>query len=187
MHRYVLLALIMFPLSLVGNGAADGSPNVSSSASVTNYPELLDASGDRIGEIKLGEKAIIRVTYTNQNEVEQPVVILVEVRDEKGITVYLAWQSRSVAAGMNYTLEASWIPTEICDVSEDSRCNGAYQIRAYAIDNLENPQILDIFGILEVTVLQSREGDKGGDENDSREIAIYALLASEPSLAKYRT
>ena len=102
----------------------------------------------------MGQQAIIRVTFHNQNAVDQPFVIIVEVRDEDGVTVYLAYQSNKLAAGKNYTMGVSWIPTEFCNADIATTCHSTYQIRRFVVDSLENPTVLTLVDTLNVPVTQ---------------------------------
>jgi hypothetical protein len=65
-------------------------------------------------------------------EVEQSFVQIVEVRDSKDVTAYLAWSSGVLQPYDNTTIGVSWIPS----VADD------YQIRTFIIDGFEDPEVL---------------------------------------------
>jgi hypothetical protein len=80
---------------------------------------------------------MIRVSMYNNNQEEQPVVIIVEVMDGSGITVQLSLQSGKVDASGDYTMETSWMPCKVC-LYKYERCN-IYEIRTFAFTDFENP------------------------------------------------
>lgn len=85
----------------------------------------------------------------NQVELEMQFVSLVEVRDESGLTIFLAWQTGELLAAdymtntyNNTTMSFSWLP----------ETPATYEVRTFVISNLENPQILSPVERAEITV-----------------------------------
>jgi hypothetical protein len=96
-------------------------------------PSLHNLSSEEIATVEVGQQSIVSVSLHNNLKVEQPLVIIIEVRDGDGVTKYLAWQTAIVNADGNYTMTSSWTPTE-----EGTN----YQIRSFAITDFQYPQVI---------------------------------------------
>jgi hypothetical protein len=68
----------------------------------------------------------------NNADIEQSFVALIEVRNESGITVYLAWQSGSLEPSDSTQIEVSWTP----------EFGGEYEIRTFAINGFAEGNVL---------------------------------------------
>ena len=80
----------------------------------------------------------------NNNNVQQPFVLLVEVRDAtKGVTVFLAWQGGTLSPGGAINIEMPWQPED----------QGSYQLRAFAISDIAKGKILSPLSTSEVTII----------------------------------
>jgi hypothetical protein len=126
-----------------------------------NRPQLLDMNGNQANKIDTSQQGVVGIAVTNNLDIDQPIVILIDIRNGAGVTEYLAWQSGKVAANGTYNFESSWMPSKGCFGTDiDWRCT--YEIRAFAVSNLTNPQVLsDVvtrYGII-VTDTQS-QGDR---------------------------
>ncbi len=96
-------------------------------------PSLKDANGKFLSEVTVGSQAIVSTTITNKNsDQSQPFVALVEFRDHKGVTVYLAWQSGTLDPNSNATIGLAWNPD----------APGNYTVRIFAISALSGNEIL---------------------------------------------
>jgi hypothetical protein len=95
-------------------------------------PTVKDVSGGTVDDLSVGQQVVLTTQVNNNIDDELPFVALVEVRDSRGITVYLAWQTGVLNAGGRAEVGLSWTP-------EDS---GDYQIRTFVISSLNNPQVL---------------------------------------------
>lgn len=62
----------------------------------------------------------------------KPLVIILDMRDQNGVTTYLAWQSAKVAPNDTYTAGVSWT------VSSDSEVGTTFSARTFAITELGN-------------------------------------------------
>src|SRR5688500_8578098 len=91
-----------------------------------NRPQLVDARGQAIETLKVGQQAVIRIVLHNYLESVQPFVILAEIRDATGVNQNLAWQSGKLSIFGNYTFETSWIPTDGCFANETG-CTNIYE------------------------------------------------------------
>lgn len=103
--------------------------------------QLSDPSdAEKITYFDLGQQVVLRTSIHNGRDTVQPFVILTEIRDSAGVTVYLSWQSGTMIAYGNYTMESSWTPDTVCWI-ENPGCN-QYELRGFVIDGFENPQVL---------------------------------------------
>jgi hypothetical protein len=92
---------------------------------------------------------MIAMNVRNQVELEMQFVSLVEIRDESGATIFLAWQTGELPAAdymanvyNNTTMSFSWL----------TESPATYEARTFVISNLENPQILSPVERAEITV-----------------------------------
>jgi hypothetical protein len=105
---------------------------------------IYDLSGNRIQTAIAGQPIVIPKNFTNSQGEEREITFLFEVRDEAGITVFLAWQTATVEPMNTKTASVSWA-TDI---------PGVYQARMFVISNLTNPQVLeDAISTAPVTIL----------------------------------
>jgi hypothetical protein len=105
-------------------------------------PRLQDVQGRDIDEVSRGQQVILTTEVLNEGASDQPFVALIEVRDDNGVTVYLAWQTGTLPAGGRTQVGLSWTP----DFSGD------YDVRTFVISDLENPRILSDVSTSSVTV-----------------------------------
>lgn len=120
--------------------------NEASGFSIANLrltgPSLRNAAGEKIDSVEVGQQAVISIDIHNNLAQKQDFVILLEVRDGYGVTRYLAWQSGSLLANGNSTMQASWTPADDCFLQSDKDCADNYEIRSFALTSLVNPQVL---------------------------------------------
>jgi hypothetical protein len=110
-------------------------------------PSLHNIAGDKINTIETGQQSFVRVSIHNGYLGEQSLVILVEVRDDNGVTKEIFWQTTTIRGGGNYTMETSWTPTE-------EGIN--YQIRSFVLTDFENPEVLSpVYSLDEITITES--------------------------------
>jgi hypothetical protein len=143
-NEYLIRALFFVAVPIVLILATSthtlAAPSLMDSVKV-NRPQLVDARGQTIETLKVGQQAVIRIVLQNYLESVQSFVALIEIRDVTGVTQYLAWQSGKLSIFGNYTFETSWIPTNGCFANETG-CTNIYEIRAFVLSDLENPQVL---------------------------------------------
>jgi hypothetical protein len=89
-----------------------------------------------------GKQTVLSIAITNQNDNPQPLVQLVEVRDESGVTVFLAWQSMEAGPSSQTDIGVSWTPAR----------PGDYQIRTFTVSGFENPQVLSAVQATDITI-----------------------------------
>jgi len=90
---------------------------------------LIDAFGNRLDSVTVDQQAEIDSDLVNGHDGEQTFVYLVEIQDENGITVSLAWNPGSLSAGQSFSPALSWIPTDA----------GTYNVSAFVWELPVNP------------------------------------------------
>jgi hypothetical protein len=145
-------------------------------------PIIYDTTGKIIQNSTLGQTVIISKNFTNNKVTEVKFMLLIEVRDESGVTQYLAWQTSTASPSSTRNVGVSWTPDRA----------GEYQIRTFPISNLTNPQVLDAVEIAQLAVLGADERYKVYELMfDGREYGIaYSLdngsitnIMYEPAIA----
>lgn len=94
-----------------------------------------------MADIEAGQQVMLTVTFSNQLDNEQSYVGIIEVRDSQDVTVYLALQSGVIGPGASSTIGSSWTAEE----------PSTYQLRSFAITDLQEPRILSAIASSEVT------------------------------------
>ena len=122
----------------VGEPRGEASPDTTTPSA----PTLKDVTGDEIDEVTVGQQVVLSTTIQNNIDDEQPFVALIEVRDSKGITVYLAWQTGTLNSEGEAEVGLSFTPQE----------PGTYTIRTFVISDLGTPEILSELRESEFTV-----------------------------------
>ena len=102
-------------------------------------PTFADVNGNKITTTEAGRQIMVSQTFRNEVERDMPFVSLIEIRDESGVTVLLAWQIGTMPASNyetgvynNNTMSISWLPEKA----------STYEARTFAISDFENTQVL---------------------------------------------
>lgn len=109
-------------------------------------PLLLSQSGGSVIAPTTGKQYNIGFTVTNECPEQQPYVALIEAR-ASDVTEFFGWTT-GVLNGSNgkAAISVSWIPPRA----------GTYELRTFAISDLDNPRILSDLRISEVSVAASQ-------------------------------
>ncbi|WP_337862365.1 hypothetical protein [Nitrososphaera sp.] len=105
-------------------------------------PSLVNVDGSSVREVTAGQQVVITTTIKNNDDQPRPATVIVEVRDADDITVYLQWQTATIAASGDVNVGLSWIPDGA----------GTYTIRTFVVDDLSTPAILSDIVESEITV-----------------------------------
>jgi hypothetical protein len=89
-------------------------------------PVARDASGGS-GPYEIGDSVTLSVTISNNNDNLQPFVALLEVRDSKGVTVFLALQSGTLESSGSTDIGVLWQPDQA----------GAFEVRTFVVTGLD--------------------------------------------------
>ncbi len=124
-------------VAAVAIGALISISGASSIASALSFPsvgvsnpQFLDPNGQEIGEARNSQQIIISESVKNDAYPDdKSMTLLVEIRDQEDVTIYLAWQSTVVAANQTYSFGSSWtIP--------DAHEGKSFSVRTFAIGGL---------------------------------------------------
>lgn len=105
-------------------------------------PRIKDVLDRYISHAKAGSPVTLEVGIENNEDIIHPFVLLVEVRESSDTTIFLAWQSGLLGPMEQSEVGVSWTPKN----------KGEYEIRAFAISDLQNPVVLSEVGSREIEV-----------------------------------
>ncbi|MEM3065332.1 MAG: hypothetical protein QW177_08160 [Candidatus Nitrosotenuis sp.] len=101
---------------------------------------VVDAFGNTLDEVSVDQQVQITADLTNGQDREQPFAYLVQIQDEDGVTVSLAWITGSLSAGQSFSPALSWTPTAA----------GTYTATVFVWESVDNPTALS--PTVEVTI-----------------------------------
>jgi len=93
---------------------------------------VVDAFGNSLGEISVDQQVQITSDLANGQDRAQAFAYLVQVQDNNGVTVSLAWITGSLTAGQSFSPALSWIPD----------APGTYTATAFVWESVDNPTAL---------------------------------------------
>jgi hypothetical protein len=93
---------------------------------------VVDAFGNTLDSVSVDQQVQITADLTNGQDREQPFAYLVQIQDEDGVTVSLAWITGSLSAGQSFSPALSWIPT----------APGTYTATVFVWESVDNPTAL---------------------------------------------
>jgi hypothetical protein len=103
---------------------------------------VVDAFGNTLDEVSVDQQVQITADLTNGQDREQPFAYLVQIQDENGVTVSLAWITGSLSAGQSFSPALSWIPTT----------SGTYTATVFVWESVDNPTALSPPVSVDITV-----------------------------------
>lgn len=135
MNRAVSVALLAF--AAVGAAALSQSSYAVDPVNATlTAPVLKDATGRELSNpAQVGQLVIISTSLSSNSSAGNssvPFVIIIEARDELGISHYSQFAMGSLNPGARSEVGLSWTPKEA----------GTYELKAFALSDLNDPQIL---------------------------------------------
>jgi hypothetical protein len=92
----------------------------------------VDAFGNSLDTVSVDQQVQITADLANGQDREQAFAYLVQIQDDNGVTVSLAWITGSLSAGQSFSPALSWIPSEA----------GAYTATAFVWESVDNPTAL---------------------------------------------
>jgi len=95
-------------------------------------PVLLDSFGSPVTRVKVGERVVFQSEITNTQDVRQPFVYLVQVKNMQGVTIWLSWMRSELPPDDNLNAAQSWIPD----------APGDYEVEVFIWDSIEGRSIL---------------------------------------------
>lgn len=95
-------------------------------------PTIRSLYGDVLSRSGGSQQVMIEYTLKNieLQPFDKPVIAITEIRDEDGITLYLAWQTIDLAPDKTSTIGTSWL------LPYDAQVDDVYQIRFFMVTAL---------------------------------------------------
>ena len=103
---------------------------------------VVDAFGNTLDEVSVDQQVQVTADLTNGQDREQSFAYLVQIQDENGVTVSLAWITGSLSAGQSFSPALSWIPT----------ASGTYTATVFVWESVDNPTALSPPVSVDITV-----------------------------------
>ena len=93
---------------------------------------VVDAFGASVAEVTVDQQVQIAADVANGQSGDQAFAYLVQVQDESGVTVSLAWITGSLTAGQSMSPALSWTPD----------ASGSYTATVFVWESVDNPTAL---------------------------------------------
>jgi len=93
---------------------------------------VVDAFGASVAEVSVDQQVQIAADVSNGQSGDQAFAYLVQVQDESGVTVSLAWITGSLTAGQSMSPALSWTPS----------ASGSYTATVFVWESVDNPTAL---------------------------------------------
>jgi micrococcal nuclease len=136
---------------MLGN-PADIGDEVDAEILTPSAPVLRTIHTTPVRPIHVGDQMVITTQVTNNDPVNDwSSYVLVEVRDQEGITVMLGWQSGIFEVGSQKDVGISWTPDT----------PGNYQLRTFVITDFQNPRVMSSVQDSQVTIAEASEATDG--------------------------
>ncbi|MGI0012045.1 MAG: hypothetical protein ACREBU_01180 [Nitrososphaera sp.] len=130
--RYLMsFALFLVILATLEIGLAQAQRDAAMVSGISG-PIVKDAQGNLLSTASTGEIIILSVNVTNNENVPLPFVILIESRDEIGVTQFLEFHIGTLQGNRSSEVGISWKPAEA----------GNYQLRTFLISGFDSPEVL---------------------------------------------
>lgn len=97
-------------------------------------PTFENMQDERIREATAGQQIMIVDSVRNDIYLDgdKPLTLLVEVRDQDSVTIYLAWQSAMVSPNDTFSFGTSWT------IPNDAVTGTVYEARTFALTLIGN-------------------------------------------------
>jgi hypothetical protein len=92
----------------------------------------VDAFGADLDVVSVDQQVQLQADIANGSDGEQAFAYLVQVQNDSGVTVSLAWITGTLSSGQSFSPALSWIPTE----------SGSYTATAFVWESVSNPTAL---------------------------------------------
>jgi len=93
---------------------------------------VVDAFGNSLTSVSVDQQVQIAADLSNGQDREQKFAYLVQIQDESGVTVSLAWITGVLTAGQSFSPALSWIPD----------APGSYTATVFVWESVDNPTAL---------------------------------------------
>jgi predicted secreted hydrolase len=94
--------------------------------------------------IELGKQVQIAADLKNNQDFEQEFAYIVQIQDENGITISLAWITGMLSPAQSFSPSLSWMPSQ----------TGKYEATIFVWESIDNPSALSPTLSLKINVGQ---------------------------------
>jgi hypothetical protein len=127
-----MLALVTFVVFvIVGTAFAEEPP-----VQISNTPSKT---------VEVGKQIQIAADLTNNQDIEQDFAYIVQIQNEEGVTVSLAWLTGRLTPAQSFSPALSWTPQQ----------SGSYEATIFVWESIDNPSALSPTLSLKINVGQS--------------------------------
>jgi hypothetical protein len=102
----------------------------------------VDAFGADLSVVSVDQQVQLQADIANGSDGEQAFAYLVQVQNDSGVTVSLAWITGTLSGSQSFSPALSWIPTE----------SGSYTATAFVWESVSNPTALSASVSTTITV-----------------------------------
>lgn len=117
-----------FDLRIPVGASSGGTPETTT----PSKPAVTDSQGRPLTQVLAGQQVVLSSKIQNNEGSTTAYAAIVEVRDSRGITVFLNWQTGTLQANDSTGIGLSWTP----------ETPGTYTARVFVLSDLTNPRIL---------------------------------------------
>lgn len=129
-------------------------------------PEIVDQSGHIVIDVIPNQLVLIRDEVTNMQDKKQTFVLIVQIKDEDGITVSLSWLEGEMPAKRSLAVAQPWKPDRA----------GDYRLEIFVWDNIDNPAVLSPYKTKTITVPPLVKIVKGSADPEQEENYSPAII-----------
>lgn len=99
---------------------------------VASNLRIVDAFDNSLDTVTVGQQVQVTADLASGQNKDQPFAYLVQIQDEDGVTVALAWITGSLTPEQSFSPATSWTPSAA----------GAYTVTAFVWESIDNPTAL---------------------------------------------
>lgn len=125
----IMLVLTFIALLVVGAAFAESPIQISNTPAKT---------------VEVGKQIQIAADLTNNQDVEQEFAYIVQIQNEEGVTVSLAWLTGRLAPAQSFSPAISWTPQQ----------TGTFEATIFVWESIDNPSALSPTLSLKINVGQ---------------------------------
>jgi hypothetical protein len=121
---------ILAAITFVGTGFAGAWASDSPTSPIPLAPK--DQAGNTLSSVSTDQMVVLSTDVANNNPEPEKFTAIIEVRDAKGVTLFLGWQSGTLNPDGHTEVGLSWAPKQA----------GAYQLRTFIISGFQDLEVL---------------------------------------------
>lgn len=133
LSKLIVLKSVLFTVILLAGSLVFAQESL---IQVSNTPEKT---------VEVGKQIQITADLTNNQDIEQDFAYIVQIQNEDGVTVSLAWLTGTLSPAQSFSPAISWIPQQI----------GIYEATIFVWESIDNPSALSPTLTLKINVGQN--------------------------------